>query len=159
PASEHRPQQGAACRRAVVAGAPAGAGDARPAGILARLLRRGEDRDARPLSAPSLAGRPVARPGYAPGQAARDLGRAHKVAIRCWERGRDPWFHLFVVPPEGGMKRVLIFVLLGPPCVLGMITVLTYLAEGRVVWQSLQHPWMYVLLAVPFLLLSALDVL
>jgi hypothetical protein len=64
-----------------------------------------------------------------------------------------------VVIPESGMKRVLIFVLLGPPCVLGMITALTYIAEGRVVWQNLQHPWMYVFLAMPFLLLCALDAL
>jgi len=57
------------------------------------------------------------------------------------------------------MKRVLFFILLGPPCVLGIITALTYLAEGRVVWQNLQHPAMYGFLAVPFLLLCALDAL
>ena len=69
-----RRRQGAAGGRAAVAGAPAGAGDARPAGLLARLLRGGEGRDARPLSAPSLAGRSAAarRPRAAPSRAAPD---------------------------------------------------------------------------------------
>ena len=55
------------------------------------------------------------------------------------------------------MRRLLIFVLLGPPSVLGIMTTLTYIAEGRVVWQNLQHPAMYAFLAVPFLLLCGLD--
>ena len=48
---------GAAGDRIAVAGASSGAGDARPAGLLARQLRSGEGGDARPLSATSLAGR------------------------------------------------------------------------------------------------------
>ena len=63
----------AAGGRAAVAGAPAGAGDARSAGLLARLLRGGEGRDARPLSAPSLAGRSADGAGHPPRQAARHL--------------------------------------------------------------------------------------
>ena len=70
---EHRRRQGAAGGRTAFAGAPAGAGDARPAGLLARLLRGGEGRDARPLSAPSLAGRSAQRARHAPRQAARAL--------------------------------------------------------------------------------------
>ena len=52
-----RRRRGAAGAGIAVAGAPAGAGDARPAGLLARQLCGGERRHARPLSAPSLAGR------------------------------------------------------------------------------------------------------
>ena len=55
----------------LVAGAPAGAGDARSARLLARQLCRREDGDARPLSAPSLAGRSAACAGHPPRQAAR----------------------------------------------------------------------------------------
>ena len=74
PPSLDRRAAGAAGRRAALAGAPAGAGDPRSAGFLARQLCRGESRDARPLSAPSLAGRSGAGPAHAPRQAARDLG-------------------------------------------------------------------------------------
>ena len=56
-ASLHRRRPRAAGDRAVVAGAPAGADDARSARLLARQLCRCEGRAARPLSAPSLAGR------------------------------------------------------------------------------------------------------
>ena len=68
----HRRRPGAAGGRAAVARAPAGAGDARPAGLLARQLCGGEGRDARPLSAPSLAGRSAAGAGRpaAPSRAA-----------------------------------------------------------------------------------------
>ena len=64
----------AAGDRIAVAGAPAGAGDARSARLLARQLRGGENRDARPLSAPSLAGRSAAplRPRGAPSAAANN---------------------------------------------------------------------------------------
>ena len=55
PSSRHCRRTGAAGGRAVVAGAPAGAGDARPAGLLARQLCRGQSRDEGPLSPPSLA--------------------------------------------------------------------------------------------------------
>ena len=49
-------RQGAAGAGIAVAGAAPGAGDARSAGLLARQLRRGALRPARPLSAASLAG-------------------------------------------------------------------------------------------------------
>ena len=52
-----RAGKGAAGGRASVAGASAGAGDPRSAGFLARQLCRRARRPARPLSAPSLAGR------------------------------------------------------------------------------------------------------
>ena len=71
-ASVHRRRPRAAGDRAAVAGAPAGAGDARSARLLARQLRGRENRDARPLSAPSLAGRSAAprrRPGAPSGAA------------------------------------------------------------------------------------------
>ena len=70
-----RQRQGAARRRAAVAGAAAGAGDARSAGLLARLLRGGENRIEGPLSAPSLARQSARRAGHAPRQAARHLNR------------------------------------------------------------------------------------
>ena len=57
----------------LVAGAPAGAGDARSARLLARQLRAGQIRDARPLPAPPLAGRPADRAGDAAGQAPRRI--------------------------------------------------------------------------------------
>ena len=62
PPSDHRRRPGAAGGRAAVARAPAGAGDARPARLLARQLRRGQSRDEGPLSAPSLARRSARRP-------------------------------------------------------------------------------------------------
>ena len=74
-----------------VAGAPAGPGDARPAGLLARLLCGGESRDARPLSAPSLAGRSAQGARHPPRQAARHLTvqiRAIRVNARRHHRGR-----------------------------------------------------------------------
>ncbi len=70
PASGHRPRQGSAAGGTAVAGAPPGAGHPRPAGLLARLLRRGENRDARPLSAPSLARQPAAGARHPPRQTA-----------------------------------------------------------------------------------------
>ena len=57
----------------VVAGAPAGAGHARPARVLAWQLRRRARRSARSLSAPSLARRSRHRRANPPRQAARDL--------------------------------------------------------------------------------------
>ena len=71
--SRDRRRKGAAGRRTVVAGAPAGAGDARSAGLLARQLRRGQSRDERPLSAPSLAGQSAGCCADAPRQAARRM--------------------------------------------------------------------------------------
>ena len=66
---------------AVVARAAAGAGDARPAGLLARQLCRRPLRPARPLSPPSLAGGPCDRAADPPGQAARNLGAIAEDAI------------------------------------------------------------------------------
>ncbi len=57
PPSHDRRRQNPARHRALVAGAPAGADDARPARLLARQLRRGARRHARPLSAASVARR------------------------------------------------------------------------------------------------------
>ena len=57
--------------RTVVAGAPAGAGDARPAGLLARLLRGGEGGDERPLPEASLARGSALVTSHAPRQARR----------------------------------------------------------------------------------------
>ena len=68
-------RQGAARRRASFAGAAAGAGNARSAGILARLIRGGENRIEGPLSPPSLARQSARRAGHAPRQAARYLNR------------------------------------------------------------------------------------
>ena len=79
-ASVDRAGQGAAGGRIAVAGAPAGAGDARSAGLLARQLCRRARRSARPLSAPSLAGRSGQRAADAPGQAARDLNGRSRAA-------------------------------------------------------------------------------
>ena len=71
-----RQRQGAAGAGTAVAGAASGAGDARSARLLARQLRRGPLRYARPLSAPSLAGRSRQRAADPPGQAARDVSPA-----------------------------------------------------------------------------------
>ena len=65
--------RGAAGAGTAVAGAAAGAGDARFAGFLARQLCRRAFRPARPLSPPSLAGRPGQRAPDAAGQAAGDV--------------------------------------------------------------------------------------
>ena len=72
-ASVHRGRAHPAGDRTAVAGAPAGAGDARPAGLLARFLCGGAHRDARALSAPSVAGRSARRRTDAARQAARDI--------------------------------------------------------------------------------------
>ena len=69
--SGDRRRTGAAGGRTAVAGAPAGAGDARSAGLLARQLCGREGRDEGPLSAPSLAGRSAGGAADAPRQAAR----------------------------------------------------------------------------------------
>ncbi len=71
PPSGDRRRARAAHHRVAVAGAPAGAGDARSARLLARQLQGREDRDARPLSQASLAGRSAHRPGDPAGQAPR----------------------------------------------------------------------------------------
>ena len=72
-ASVDRGRARAAGGRVAVAGAPAGAGDARPARVLARQLCGGAQRDARPLSAPPLAGRSAGRAGDAARQAAQEV--------------------------------------------------------------------------------------
>ena len=64
---------GAAGAGIAVAGTPAGAGDARPAGILARQLCRGAFRSARALSATSLAGGPGQRDADPARQAAGNM--------------------------------------------------------------------------------------
>src|SRR5262249_43804044 len=64
PPSRRRGLARAAGARAAVTRAAAGAGDARPPGVLARQLRRGEKRDERPLSAPSLARRSACRSAH-----------------------------------------------------------------------------------------------
>ena len=81
---------GAARGRAAVAGASAGAGDARPAGLLARQLCCGQSRDERPLSAPSLARRSAGRgvPPAAPSRARFDAGTGFDGACHP---GRDRW--------------------------------------------------------------------
>ncbi len=66
--------------RAPVARPPAGAGHARSAGVLARQLRRGAGRDARPLPAPSVARRPAVGTCDAARQASRNVTRP--LAIR-----------------------------------------------------------------------------
>ena len=70
-----RQGRGAAGARTAVAGAAAGAGDARSAGFLARQLCRRPLRPARPLSPASLAGGPGQRAADAAGQAARNVRR------------------------------------------------------------------------------------
>ena len=71
PCDRRRPR--AAGRRTALAGASAGAAHPRPAGFLARQLRRRAHRHARALSAPSLAGRSGQRAGDPARQAARDV--------------------------------------------------------------------------------------
>ena len=71
--SDHRGRPGSAGDRAPVPGPPARAGHPRPARLLARQLRGGAQRDARPLPAPSLARRPAVGAGHAARQAARYL--------------------------------------------------------------------------------------
>ena len=66
-------RRGAAGAGIAVAGAPAGAGDARSAGLLARQLCGGAFRPARALSAASLAGGSGQRDADPAGQAARDV--------------------------------------------------------------------------------------
>jgi hypothetical protein len=66
-------RRGAAGAGVAVAGAPAGAGDARPAGFLARQLCRGALRFARAISAASLAGGSGKRDADAPRQAAGNV--------------------------------------------------------------------------------------
>ena len=71
--------------RTALASASTGAGDARSAEFLARQLCRGESRDARALSSPSLAGRSGAGRADAARQAAWDLGDPHgpRAAFIC----------------------------------------------------------------------------
>ena len=73
PPPDHRRRPRPADHRTAVAGASAGAGDARSAGLLAWQLCRGQSRDARPLSTSPLARRPSQRTRDAPRQAARQL--------------------------------------------------------------------------------------
>ncbi len=74
PSSIDRRRPGAAGGRTAVARAPAGAGDARSAGLLARQLCGGQSRDEGPLSAPSVAGQSAGRRRLraAPSRAAND---------------------------------------------------------------------------------------
>ena len=71
---------------AFVAGASAHPDDARSAGLLGRLLGRGEARDEGPLSAPSLAGRSGRRRADDAGEAARNVRRARPSP--AWAEGR-----------------------------------------------------------------------
>src|SRR5262249_8696268 len=73
PPSEHRGREGAARARVAVAGAAAGPDPPRPARVLARHLCGGAHRDARALSAPSVAGRSARRAADAARQAARHV--------------------------------------------------------------------------------------
>ena len=66
-------RRGAAGAGTAVAGAPAGPGDARPAGLLARQLCGGSRRSARALSAASLAGGSGERDADPAGQAAGNV--------------------------------------------------------------------------------------
>src|SRR5262249_56551873 len=95
PPSHHRSRAGAARDRAVVAGASAGAGDARSARLLARQLRRGQSRDEGPLSAPSLARRSACRRGDAPRQATLALTAASTAPtkLRSFARQRESRGH------------------------------------------------------------------
>ena len=68
-----RQRRGAAGAGTAVARAPPGAGDARPAGFLARQLCCGAFRPARPLSAASLAGGSGERDADAKGEAEGDV--------------------------------------------------------------------------------------
>src|SRR5450432_2284585 len=68
-ASEHRWWKSAAGAGIALAGAAAGAGDARPSRILAWKLRRGESGNERPLSQTSVAGQSVKRTGHTPRKA------------------------------------------------------------------------------------------
>src|ERR1700676_3495344 len=74
---------------AVVAGAPPGAGDARPAGFLARQLCGGAFRPARALSAPSLAGGSRKRNADPPGETAGNLIPVRSLAPLFAERGEE----------------------------------------------------------------------
>ena len=71
----------AARARAVVAGASAGPGHPRSAGLLARQLRVGQSRDEGPLSAPSLARRSARRAAHPPRQAARVIEHSQEKHV------------------------------------------------------------------------------
>ncbi len=75
PSSDDCGRTGAAGDRTAVARAPAGAGDERPAGLLGRQLCRSEGRDARAVSAASVAGRSRQCAADATGEAGRDITR------------------------------------------------------------------------------------
>ena len=77
--------------RAALARPPARANDARPARLLARLLRGRARRDARPLSPPSLARGPGARDPTTRGQAARHL--IVTILTICCNSSRSPSVH------------------------------------------------------------------
>ena len=87
PPSDDRGRAHPAGGRAAVAGASAGPGHARPARLLARQLRRGALRDARPLSAPSLAGRSVVGARDAACQTAWNLRMLPRIADNFSDRG------------------------------------------------------------------------
>src|SRR5207302_9310138 len=76
-----RQRRGAAGARIIVARAPPGAGDTRPARVLARQLCRGPFRSARTLSAPSLAGGPRECAAHTPGQTAWNVRRVNTSVI------------------------------------------------------------------------------
>ena len=85
PPSHDRRRTRTARGRAALAGAPAGAGDARPCRFLARQLCRSQSRDEGPLSAPSLAGRSARRRCHAARQAAFAMTqRANQPSLRAW---------------------------------------------------------------------------
>ena len=79
--SDDRRRQNSAADRAFVAGASAGADDARPARLLARQLCRGARRDARPLSETSVARRSDRRAADAARQAAQDIIAILAIAL------------------------------------------------------------------------------
>src|SRR5262249_18811269 len=81
PPSHDRGRTGAAGGGVALARATAGAGNTRPAGLLARQLRGGQSGDEGPLSAPSLAGRSARGAGDPPRQAARDVGASWDSSI------------------------------------------------------------------------------
>ena len=88
--------------RASFAGASAGADDARPARLLARQLRRGARRDARPLSEAPLAGRSARRAGNPARQAAKGLAASYVRGLAPSGRGsrRDRPSHSRPLPPR-----------------------------------------------------------
>jgi hypothetical protein len=55
------------------------------------------------------------------------------------------------------MKRLVIFSVLGPLALTIMMVILSYVAEGRVIWQHINLPLMYAFTVIPFLVLCFFD--